>query len=83
MTHFEGDVYVTGHGAKNYLDHEAFERGGVHVEYMDYQRRAYPQLHGEFTPYVSILDLIANMGREGRDLICSGTVSWREFHVNR
>lgn len=75
----EGDVYVTGHGARNYLDHEAFERAGVRVEYMDYERRPYPQLHGAFTPHVSILDLVANVGRTGRSVITSGTKPWREF----
>jgi len=74
-----GDAYVTGHGARHYLDHEAFEAAGVQVEYLDYQKRAYPQLHGPFTPYVSVLDLIANVGRAGRDVIASGTKPWREF----
>ena len=74
-----GDVYITGHGAKNYLDHELFERRGVRVEYIDYQKVPYPQLHGEFTPYVSILDLIANCGREGEKYVCSGTRHWRDF----
>ena len=73
-----GDRYVTGHGAKHYLDHELFERNGVAVEYMAYELRPYPQLHGEFTPYVSALDLIANMGRAGREVIASGTIGWRE-----
>jgi hypothetical protein len=79
VKHLGGDVYVTGHGAKQYLGHEAFEAAGVRVEYMDYQRRPYAQLHGEFTPYVSILDLIANRGRAGAEVICSGTMPWREF----
>jgi hypothetical protein len=74
-----GDVYVTGHGARHYLDHEAFEAAGVRVEYLDYEKRPYPQRHGSFTPYVSILDLIANTGRAGRDVIVSGTKPWREF----
>lgn len=74
-----GDVYVTGHGARQYLDHETFERAGVQVEYMNYQRTPYDQLHGEFTPYVSVLDLIANRGAAGAELIRSGTIPWREF----
>lgn len=74
-----GSVYITGHGAKNYLDHDAFEAAHVRVEYLDYQKTAYPQLHGAFTPYVSALDLIANLGKTGRFLISSGTVPWREF----
>lgn len=77
-----GTRYVTGHGARNYLDHVAFENAGILVEYMDYQRRPYPQLHGAFTPYVSILDLVANCGRAGREVLASSTRPWREFlHV--
>lgn len=79
VKYLKGTIYVTGHGARNYLDHELFEREGVTVEYMDYQKNAYPQLHGVFTPYVSILDLIANMGKEGDKVISSTTINWREF----
>ncbi|MCX7135190.1 MAG: WbqC family protein, partial [Proteobacteria bacterium] len=75
----DGTIYVTGHGARNYLDHEAFERAGVHVEYMQYLKTPYPQLHGAFNPYVSVLDLIANAGRAGLDCIHSQTVGWKEF----
>ena len=74
-----GTVYVTGHGARNYLEHEAFERAGVRVEYMDYRRTPYPQMHGPFNPHVSILDLIANTGRAGLEFIHSQTVNWKEF----
>ena len=75
------DVYVTGHGALNYLDHEQFERKGITVRYIDYRKVAYPQLHGDFTPYVSILDAIANCGDDTRDLLCSESVYWRDFDV--
>lgn len=74
-----GTSYVTGHGAAKYLDHHAFERAGIEVEYMDYGRLSYPQLHGEFTPYVTALDLVANCGTEGRDFILGHTVPWRDF----
>lgn len=79
VTHLGGNRYITGLGAANYLDHEAFERAGVQVEYMAYQKQPYPQQHGEFTPYVSALDLVANLGREGRSCICSSTVNWKAF----
>jgi hypothetical protein len=74
-----GTRYVTAHGAANYLDHDAFERAGVAVEYMDYSKTVYPQLYGEFTPYVSILDAIANLGTDARKLIQPSTIPWREF----
>ena len=71
--------YVTGHGAREYLDHESFEAAGIRVEYLDYEKREYPQLHGAFTPFVSGLDLAANCGGAGREVIASGTVYWKDF----
>ena len=71
--------YVTGHGAREYLNHESFEAAGIRVEYLDYQKREYPQLHGAFTPFVSALDLAANCGRAGREVIDSDTVYWKDF----
>ncbi len=79
VRHFGGQRYVTGHGAKNYLDHERFEAAGVDVLYMDYRKEPYPQLHGPFTPFVSVLDLVANRGKEGRQVISSPAIPWREF----
>lgn len=77
--HFGAKTYITGHGAKNYLEHELFERNGIDVEYIDYQCVAYPQLHGEFTPYVTGLDVIANCGRSGAKFIRPLTKNWRKF----
>lgn len=74
-----GTTYVTGHGAVAYLDHELFESAGVRVEYMDYAKIPYPQLHGDFTPFVSALDLVANMGPDGANLIRSDAIYWKEF----
>ncbi len=74
-----GTRYVTAHGARDYLDHEAFERAGVAVEYIVYSRTSYRQLHGAFLPHVTILDLIAAMGPTAATIIRPATVSWREF----
>jgi len=77
-----GDRYVTGLGARNYLDHELLEHSGVRVEYMNYEKTAYPQLHGAFTPFVSALDLIANVGVEGKSLLRSGSIYWKDYLAN-
>jgi hypothetical protein len=74
-----GDKYITGHGAKNYLEHELFEANGISVEYMDYKNKVYPQSGDEFISHMSILDLIAHKGPLGIDCICSETLHWREF----
>lgn len=75
----EGKVYITGHGAKNYMNHELFEENKIKIEYMDYKRTPYPQLYEGFDPHVSILDLIANAGRKGIQWIHSTTKYWRDF----
>ena len=77
-----GDCYITGLGARNYLDHELFEASSVSVEYMSYELRSYPQLHGNFTPYVSVLDLFANVGRAGANWVLSKSIFWKEFLKN-
>jgi hypothetical protein len=74
-----GRIYITGHGARSYLEHDTFESAGIEVRYMDYRRIAYSQLHGAFTPYVTGLDLVANCGWQGREVICSSTKHWRQF----
>ncbi len=79
VRYFEGTNYITGHGAKNYLDHQLFDNNNIEVSYMDYQKNPYPQLYGEFNPYVSILDLIANVGKEATQYITSGTQSWKKI----
>jgi hypothetical protein len=74
-----GTEYLTGHGARRYLDHEAFERAGIAVSYMRYPCTPYPQLHGAFTPYVSALDLVANCGRDGRRFLNPASIPWSRF----
>jgi hypothetical protein len=76
---FDGDVYITGHGAKHYLDHHLFEDNKVRVEYMNYKKKTYSQLYDGFTPFVSALDLVANLGKEGRAIIDSKTLYWKNF----
>src|SRR5262249_45904704 len=71
VEHFRGDVYVSALGGRNYISHDAFDRAGIRVEYMQYRKTPYAQLHGAFTPFVSALDLVANVGRAGRELIAS------------
>jgi hypothetical protein len=51
----------------------------VEVRYMDYSCREYPQLHGPFTPHVTVLDLLANVGPDAAALLDPRTVDWRTF----
>jgi hypothetical protein len=74
-----GDIYITGLGGLNYIDYELFETNHVQIKFMDYQCTPFPQQHGAFDPFVSVLDLIANLGKGGKSVINSQAVHWKEF----
>lgn len=77
--HFSCNKYITGHGARSYLDHELFEKNNIEVRYINYAKVKYEQKFGDFIPYVSILDLIANEGKDSIKYFKSKTISWKEF----
>lgn len=75
----QATLYLTGHGARQYMEYEQFEAKGIGVSYIEYGCAPYPQQHGAFTPYVTALDLVAHCGQQGRTLIGGREVSWRKF----
>ena len=79
VKHLQGTNYISGLGALKYINYDLFEQNGIALRYMDYQKKPYPQLYGEFTPYVSIIDLIANCGKNGVAYICSNAIYWKEY----
>jgi len=63
------DRYLTGDAASDYLDETQFAANGISVEYHHYRHPVYAQLHGEFVPYLSVVDLLMNHGRESLRLL--------------
>lgn len=61
--------YLTGDAARDYLDVKLFEDNGIEVKYHHYKHPVYPQLHGEFIQYLSVVDLLFNCGPESLDYI--------------
>ena len=57
--------YISGPAAKGYLEEGDFADAGLRLTWFDYEGYPeYPQLWGEFTHYVSIVDLLCNCGRD-------------------
>jgi hypothetical protein len=67
--YYGADRYLSGNAAQDYLDIGLFKRAGVKVEWQNYRHPVYPQLHGEFVPYLSALDLLLNMGDESLSIL--------------
>lgn len=78
-----GSRYLTGHGAANYLDHPLFDQAGIAVEYMCYDVMPWLQRFEGFTPYVTVLDLLANVADDARAHIGGRSEPWRDFLERR
>ena len=61
--HFGATRYLSGNSAQDYLDVARFRAAGIDVAWHDYAHPSYAQLHGEFVPYLSVLDLLLNVGK--------------------
>ena len=56
--------YISGPAAKDYVDEKVFADRDVKLTWFDYTGYAeYPQLWGEFSPGVTIFDLLFNCGK--------------------
>jgi len=63
---FNATIYLSGIGAKQYNDPTSFEENGIKLMYNEFKPFVYPQLFGEFIPYLSICDLLFNIGPESK-----------------
>lgn len=63
----KGKIYVSGIAAKNYIEIDKFNKEKIKVEWFDYDGFVeYPQLWGEFSHNVTILDLLFNCGKKSK-----------------
>ena len=68
-----GDEYYSGaFAAQAYLDADMFRQAGIGLVFQEWHAPVYPQLHGEFAPDLSIIDLLLNCGPESLTILLSG-----------
>ena len=60
----KASTYLSGVGARDYYDPKPFEQAGINVIWQEFKHPIYPQLHGEFVPYMSSIDILFNCGIE-------------------
>ena len=68
------NTYIFGAQGRNYADVAAFAAAGIDARFQDYQHPTYPQQHGAFEPYMSVIDLLFNVGPESANFLMSGNV---------
>jgi len=62
LTQVDATHYLSGVGAKDYHIDKPFDDANIKVIWQDFKHPIYPQLHGEFIPYLSSIDLLFNCG---------------------
>jgi WbqC-like protein family len=63
------NCFYEGAAGRDYIDDALFRAAGVDIEYQDYQHPVYPQLHGEFVPHLSVVDLLFNCGPRSLEIL--------------
>lgn len=64
--------YLFGTNGRAYCDEASFKAAKVGVRYQDYKHPVYSQLHGEFVPGLSVLDLLFNEGPSSLRILTEG-----------
>ncbi len=67
-----GDTYLAGRDGLVYARPEAFAEAGIRLVRQAYTHPVYPQLHGDFVPYLSGLDLLLTHGADGIAILRGG-----------
>ena len=70
----KGDYYLSGPAAKDYIVNEKFEKNEIKLAYIKYDYPEYNQINGEFNHFVTILDVIFNVGKEAINYIFTGNI---------
>ena len=66
------DTYLAGRDGAAYVDLAQFRAAGIAVEAQRYDHPVYAQLHGEFVPLLSALDLLLTHGDEAFAILRGG-----------
>lgn len=69
------DVYVFGALGRDYAEEDKFAEAGIDVYFQDYRHPVYPQLFGEFIPYLSVVDLLFHCGERSLEVSMSGNIT--------
>ena len=65
-------TYLAGRDGVEYMDLKRFQQAGIEVRAQAYEHPVYPQLHGEFVPFLSGLDLLLASGVDALAVVRGG-----------
>lgn len=74
--------YIFGAQGKDYAEIDKFEKAGITPVFQDYIHPTYPQINGNFTPFMSALDLLFNTGDDAKDILMNNNIKSIEVMNN-
>ena len=77
-------TYISGPSAKSYIEESKFEGKGIKLEWHNYQHPYYRQNtwgSNIFIPYLSIVDLLFNHGKESLDILSGSRIIEKPEHI--
>lgn len=72
------NFFINGPAAHSFMDKGQFEKNNIDLRYIKYDFPPYQQLHGEFTHFVTTLDVLFNCGSESKELITTSSILTHE-----
>lgn len=73
------DLFIFGALGKDYAKEDDFAKEGIKIYFQDYKHPVYPQLYGDFLPYMSIIDLLFNCGDKSLEILMEGNITKEEL----
>jgi len=71
--YFNATEYLCSSATREYIEaNNQFPGHGISVLFYNYEHPRYRQLHGDFEPYLSVVDLLCNEGDASADIMRSG-----------
>lgn len=61
--------FLEGQAGEQYLDPELLAEAGITIRFQHYAHEPYPQLFGDFMPFLSAVDLLFNCGPRSLDVL--------------
>lgn len=68
-------TYIFGALGRDYANVASFEERGIKVVFQDYVHPRYRQLHGQFKPFMSVIDLLFNEGPKSLEILLKGNIA--------
>jgi hypothetical protein len=66
--------YIFGSLGKDYAEIKSFKDKGIEPFFQEYHHPVYQQLHGDFIPYMSALDLVFNEGTKSKEIMLQNNI---------